>query len=177
MADYEILRNGSGYVDWTAYQALKAYQKGDERMEYKRGDIFEYEMQNGKGIKNALIVSANFRLNNGYLSIIVLTDEEKDEAYSVPIVCGGMMYADCGMVSFGMKNRIGNYIRTATDAEMKQIDEGIAKCLGIEQKEVEKVVKVPVQDSKNTSEELVTAKAEAKIFKDLYEKLLAKVMG
>lgn len=175
MADYEILRNGSGYVDWTAYQALKKYQKGEESMEFKRGEIYEYEMQNGKGIKYALIVSANFRTNNGYLNIIVLTDEEKEEAYSVPIVCGGMMYADCGMVSFGLKNRIGNYIRSATDAEMKLIDEGIAKCLGIEQKAVEKVVEVPVKD--NTSEELATAKAEAKIFKDLYEKLLAKVMG
>lgn len=174
MADYEILRNGSGYVDWTAYQALKKYQKGEEDMNFKRGEIYEYEMQNGI-IKNALIISANFRQNNGYQNVIVLTDDEKDEAYSVPIVCGRMMYADCGMVSFALKNRIGNYIRTATDDEMKLIDEGIAKCLGIEQKAVEKIVEVPVQD--NTSEELATAKAEAKIFKDLYEKLLAKVMG
>lgn len=176
MVDYEILRNGAGYVDWTAYQALKKYQKGEENMSFKRGEVYEYEMQNGM-VKSALIVSADFRANNGYLNVIVLTDDEKEEAYSVPIVCGRMMYADCGMVSFALKNRIGNYIRSATDAEMKLIDEGIAKCLGIEQKAVEKVVEVPVKQSDNTSEELATAKAEAKIFKDLYEKLLAKVMG
>ena len=182
MTDYEILRNGSGYVDPTAYKAIQNYQRGEDILVLKRGEIYEYEMQNGKGIKNALIVSADFENDNGYLNVIVLTDEEKTEGLFIPIVCGGMMYADCGMVSFALRNRIGNYVRTATDKEMAQIDAGIAKCLGIEQKTVEvpveKVVEVPalVQYSDNT-EELMQAKAEAGIYKDLYERLLAKVMG
>jgi len=185
MADFEIIRNGSGYVDVTAYKAITSYQKEVEKMEYNRGEIYEYEMNNGMGIKKALIVSANFRNGYGYLNIIVLTDEEKRDAYTVPIVCSGMMYADCAMVSFGRKHQLGNYIRTATDAEMKQIDEGIAKCLGIEQKTVEvpveKIVEVPAQypaeTHLKTAEMLAKAKTEAGIYKDLYEQLLAKMIG
>lgn len=177
MTDFEILRNGSGYVDPTAYKAIKKYQEGEE-MEYKRGDIVWYEAYGGK-FKQALIVSGDYRRNNMYQSIICLTEEPKTED-SVPIVCGGMMYVDCGMVSFAPLDRINDYIRTASAEEMAQVDAILAKNLGIEQKTVEKVVDAragTISKLVETSEELMQAKAEAGIYKDLYEKLLAKVMG
>lgn len=187
MTDYEILRNGSGYVDPTAYKAIKKYEEGEE-MEYKRGDIVWYETHSGK-FKQALIVSANYRKNNMYQSIICLTEEPKTED-SVPIICGGMMYADCGMVSFAQIDRFNDYIRTASTEEMAQVVEVLAKNLGIEQKKLELPNGKAVQSQTDTvaivetklelakaSEELTTAKAEASIYKDLYEKLLAKVMG
>lgn len=148
-------------------------------MEYKRGEIFEYNANGYEGRK-ALIVSANFRSEGRFISVIVLQDEIKGENM-VPIVCRGQMYADCGMVSFTTNERLGNYIRTASEREMQQIDEGICKCLGLEQKTitktVEKVVEVPtlVQDE-NITAAFMQAKAEANVYKDLYEKLLAKVM-
>jgi hypothetical protein len=185
--DYEILRNGSGYVDPTAYKAIKKYQEGEE-MEYKRGDIVWYETYGGK-FKQALIVSGDYRRNNMYQSIICLTEEPKTED-SVPIVCGGMMYVDCGMVSFAPLDRINDYIRTASAEEMAQVDAILAKNLGIEQKKLElpdgKVAKtqadtVAIVETKlnyaKANEELMQAKAEAGIYKDLYEKLLAKMIG
>lgn len=184
----ELFRNGSGYVDITAYKAINNIERSNSGMKYQRGEIFEYEMRDRYETKKALVVSANFRAGGRYISIIVMTDEPKGEV-SVPIVCQGMMYADCGMVSFATDDRFGNYIRSASAEEMAQIDEGIARCLGIEQKTVEvpveKIVEVPgnvvsitdLSSDEGFSEELATAKAEAKIFKDLYEKLLAKVMG
>lgn len=188
--DNELFRNGSGYVDITAYKAINNLERSNSGMRFQRGEIFEYEMKDRYETKKALVVSANFRAGGRYISIIVMTDEPKGEV-SVPIVCQGMMYADCGMVSFATDDRLGNYIRSASAEEMAQIDEGIARCLGIEQKTVEvpveKIVEVtqpPMvlpEANEGTveffSEELATAKAEAKIFKDLYEKLLAKVMG
>ena len=111
------------------------------------------------------------------LSIIVLADEPKGSE-SVPITTGsGIMYADCCMVAFAQHDRFGNYLRTVKNDEMAKIDEGVAKCLGFEQKVVEKLVEVTPPPMVLPSEELATAKAEAKIFKDLYEKLLAKVVG
>lgn len=177
--DNELLRNASGYVDYTAYKAIKNYQEGEE-MEYKRGDIIWYETHSGK-FKKALIVSADYRKGSFYQSIIVLTDEPKTED-SVPVVCGGMMYVDCGMVSFAQIDRINEYIRTASDEEMAQVDEILAKNLGIERKTV-KVPKdnVAVVESKlelaKVSKELTKAKAEVGIYKDLYESLLAKMLG
>jgi len=188
--DKDLLRNGSGYVDPTAYSAIKNYMKEESRMEYKRGEIYEYEMVNRAETKEALVVSADFRAGNRYLNIIVLTDEPKGEI-NVPIVCGGMMYADCGMVSFATNDRFGEFVRTARAEEMAQIDEGIAKCLGIEQKVVEKVVEVPTIPVEalmevtpdgfrcdiEAAEELAAAKAEANVYKNLYEQLLAKMIG
>lgn len=155
-------------------------------MEYKRGEIFEYNA-NGNDGRKALVVSADFRSAGRFLSVIVLSDEIKGENM-IPVVCGGQMYADCGMVSFATNERLGNYIRTASAKEMQQIDEGICKCLGLEQKTVEvpveKVVEVPApvtiaQESsvELLSEDLAIAKAEAKVYKELYEKLFEKMIG
>ena len=190
--DKELFRNGSGYVDITAYKALSNIEKENNKMEFNRGEIFEYEEVGRETYRKALIISAEFRANDRFQSVILLTEEPKGEI-NVPIVCEGMMYADCGMVSFATVNRIGRYIRTATAAEMAQIDECVAKCLGIERVDVgmplgsiaEAVEPIIAEDATPISkpsvtffsEELATAKAEAKIFKDLYENLLAKVMG
>lgn len=179
--DNELLRNGSGYVDYTAYKALKNCAKGESDMAFNRGEIFEYEMVNRNEVKKALVVSADFRRNERHISIIVLNDEPKGQV-NVPIVCQGKMYADCGMVSFATNDRLGDFIRKATETEMAQIDEGIAKCLGIEQKTVVETIKkeVPVPAPtvpKSVFEELAITKAEANIYKNLYEQLLAKMLG
>lgn len=193
--DRELLRNGSGYVDWTAYKAMQSVIKGENKMEFNRGEIFEYETVRSE-IKKALIVSADFRAKSKYLSIIILSEDVKGENM-VPIVCEGMMYADCGMVSFAANDRLSNFIRKATDAEMQQIDDGIIRCLGIEPKvvEVEKNVGIPTIPVERTFEmtvdgvhaesklaieaveELATAKAEANVYKSLYEQLLARMLG
>ena len=182
--DKELFRNGSGYADPTAYKALSNIER-DGKMDFKRGEIFEIEMNNRPDTKKALVVSADFRSGENYLNVIVLTDEPKGNI-NVPIVCEGKMYADCGMVSFVTSNRLLRFIRQARQEEMAQIDEGVAKCRGLEMIDVglptESIAEIvaPIiaeQSVEYFSEELATAKAEANIYKDLYEKLLAKVMG
>jgi len=171
-----LFRNGSGYADPTAYKAFMNIER-DEKMEFKRGEIYEYAVKDET--KKALVISADFRKKDYFLSVIVLTDEPKGSV-CVPITTGGgIMYADCGMVGFAQYDRFGGYLRTVRQAEMDQVDEGVSKCLGLEQKVIEKLVTPPPMElpAEEPSEELATAKAEAKIYKDLYEKLLAKVMG
>lgn len=126
-AKTDILRNGSGYVDETAFKAIKHIESKD--MDYCRGEIWEYNLQNNE-TKYAIVISVDECVNGKYRSIILLTDEQKG-VINVPIVCRGRMYADCGMVSFGMVSRFGNYIKNATEAEMKELEAGIAKALGI----------------------------------------------
>lgn len=175
-----MFRNGSGYADPTAYKALSNIER-DGKMDFNRGEIFEYEEVNKGKYRKALILSADFRANDRIQSIILLNEEPKGD-HPVPIVCEGMMYADCSMVSFARNDRLGRFCRKATQEEMDRIDEGVAKCLGIEETVQthkyyypgEPVPQEPIHDN---AEELVTAKAEAKVYKDLYENLLAKVMG
>lgn len=182
----ELLRNGSGYVDFTAYSAIKNIERENERMEFKRGEIFEYEMLDRHEIKKALVVSADFRSNDRYISVILLIDEPKNDN-CVPITTGGgIMYADCGMCSFAVNDRLGNYVRTVPSKEMEQVDEGIAKCLGIQQKKepTTRALEMPVgaknervvEVADNTAE-VAALKAELNVYKGLYESLLAKVVG
>lgn len=190
----ELLRNGSGYIDYTAYRAIKNIKESENKMGFRRGEIFEYEMKDRSENAIALVVSADFRANDRFLSVIVLKDEPKGKV-NVPIRCNAMMYADCGMVAFADSDRMLNFIRIATEEEMQQIDEGIAKCLGIEQQvsivESEAVPETPkktgfeefkeiylkTSEKVQQMEDIATAKAEANVYKNLYEQLLEKVMG
>lgn len=178
--DKELFRNGSGYADPTAYKAFMNIER-DEKMDFERGEIYEYEETKKGTHKKALILSADFKKNNRWQNVLFLNEEPKGQI-NVPIACEGLMYADCGFVSLAISENFGRFIRKAREEEMAQIDEGVAKCLGLEQKVAKEFIdevtlQAMVLPTEEPSEELATAKAEAKIYKDLYEKLLAKVMG
>ena len=181
-----MVRDGSGYVDFTAYQAMKNIEKGQNNMKCKHGDIFEYKLSTGE-MKLAVIVSPDWRSDDRYVNVICMTDELKGDI-SVPVsTVHGLMYADCKMVSFADTRRLDSFVQSVKEAEMQKIDEGIAECLGIEPQVIEKEVvkevikEVPKEVVKEVATtdrvELAKAKAEADVYKSLYEQLLAKVMG
>lgn len=134
--DKGLLLNGSGCNDYTAYRAIMNLEKGEKNMEYRRGEICEIIKKNkyGEEYFNAIVVSSEERINDNMISIVALSDTIHEN--SVPIVCGEMMYAKCGLVSYAHVDRFRRYIRTATEKEMKEIDEKISFALGIERKTV-----------------------------------------
>lgn len=127
--DKELMKNGSGYVDPTAGKALTNVSK-DDLENYCRGEIFEYYTANGV-TKNALVVSANSRSKDTLMSVVLLDETEKG-GYSVPIVCGTKMYANCNTLSYGQRHRFGSFIKRATDEEMEEIDKAIIDTLDLE---------------------------------------------
>lgn len=81
----ELFRNGSGYADITAYEAMNKMivRKGKNiSMEIYRGDLFNYEMRNSDETKVALIVSADFRNTEKFINVIILTEEQKGNSVS-----------------------------------------------------------------------------------------------
>lgn len=179
--DKELSRNGSGYYDPTAYIAMNKYQKEERNaaMEILRGDLFSYEMNNEDRV--ALVVSADFRKTDRYVNVILLTEEPKGIISHSVTTNSGVMYADCGMVSFAQNTRLGDYLKTISEKEMQAIDGGIMQCLGLDYLQKEVVVEKPIEvvkgGAKGCEAELAQAKAEANVYKGLYEKLLEKVMG
>lgn len=125
--DRELRRNGSGYYDPTAYKALKNYEREANHMEYKRGEIFKYNTTGGE--HEILIVSSNERCEGYYLNALFLNDNASGNY--VQIVCGDLRYVDCDKVSLVTASNMGEYIRTATEAEMLQVDNGIIDSLGL----------------------------------------------
>lgn len=137
----ELKRNSEGYYDPTAYKAMTNVQKMEKRSEYLRGEIYEYFLNGGYEPKYAVVISNNDRPDEGYLNVIILTDEQKGNI-SEEIICVKMMYADCGMVSFAKINKFGKYMRTATADEMRRIDEGIIVSLGLKVQSVDDSKKI-----------------------------------
>ena len=123
-------KNAEGYSDPTAYKALKSIER-EEKMEFKRGEIYEYELTNGQGTKYAVVVAADERSADRYISVVML-NEKSYGRYSVSVVAHSLMYAECDRVSFAMADRLNNFIRTATTEEMKEIDRALINALGIE---------------------------------------------
>ena len=141
--DRELRRNGSGYYDPTAYKALKNYEREADHMEYKRGEIFKYNTTGGE--REILIVSSNERCEGYYLNALFLNDNASGNY--VQIVCGDLRYVDCDKVSLVTASNMGEYIRTATEAEMLQVDNGIIDSLGL-----------VLSDETDTTEQLIEEK-------------------
>lgn len=121
----ELKRNGSGYYDETAYKAIKRIEGA------MRGEIYEYTLSNNE-IRKVLVVSSNERAQDNIFSFIMLVDELPAGAIGAQIICGNKMHCNCERVTYGYKNRMGNYIRTATESEMQAVDAGMLKALELE---------------------------------------------
>lgn len=121
----ELKRNGSGYYDETAYKAIKRIEGA------MRGEIYEYTLSNNE-IRKVLVVSSNERAQDNIFNFIMLVDELPAGAIGAQIICGTKMHANCERVTYGYKNRMGNYIRTATESEMRAVDAAMLKALELE---------------------------------------------
>ena len=103
-------------------------------MEFRRGDIFY--VKNGKttgsemqGSRPAIIVSNDKANEHGpNVTVVWLTSQEK---HSLPTHCTVkaqmLSTALCESINTVSKERIGDYIRTASEKEMVEVD----RCLGI----------------------------------------------
>lgn len=159
--DPELRRNGSGYYDPTAYKALKNCEREANHMEYKRGEIFKYNTTGGE--REILIVSSNERCEGYYLNALFLNDNASGNY--VQVVCGDLRYVDCDKVSLVTASNMGEYIGTATEAEMLQVDNGIIDSLGL-----------VLSDETDTTEQLIEEKKK-NLEKDNRIKSLEKALN
>lgn len=181
-------------------------------MEIKRGDIFFITRGNTgvtgceqKPDRPAIIVSNNkCNEHSGCVEVVYLTTQEKSPLPThVNVLCHVPSIALCEAVYTISKDRVGNYIRSCTDREMKAIDEALLISLGIdydecnsankfwdmirELEEENKQLKATtddkyvIEDGKVTklgeSEELIALQTKCELYKQQYEALLEKVLG
>lgn len=138
----DLKRNGSGYYDPTAYKAIRKFQNGGGTMEVYRGDIFyiednyRTEGSEQRPGRPALVVSNNTgNYHSDIVSIVWLTTAEKKPLPThCKILSRTPSTAICEQVVTISQNRLGEYIRTATEAEMKEIDRCLMIALGLTEK-------------------------------------------
>ena len=181
--EYGINRNGSGYADPTAYDAIKNIMKSEEKtMNFYRGDIVDFELNNGLS-KEAVILS----VHDNYSSVVVLWDKEKPYIVN----CRGMKYTDPGMVQYVFNDKITGFVRSMSDQEYADIMQAVVDSLGYEAPEQVKkaevkeaapeefIPPVAVDGPFNIAfrEEMVQIKAERNVYKELYENLINSMIA
>lgn len=132
---YVPVRNHEGYVDLTAYHAIKNIAMEKKKMsEYKfyRGDIFTTTKPDQTEGSPCLIVSSDeVNENSICVMIVYLNDKPAKNETDVTISAKGLRVADCSRVYTLHKSRIAEYVRSCTDEEMGEIDLSLAEALNI----------------------------------------------
>lgn len=174
----DFIRNAERYYDPTAAAALTKIER-EKRMDWKPGDIVTASRDTAE--KKFIVLA-----NDGYvLTGTVLLTREYDSF--VPIVCGGKMYANPYRLEYlNMNNYDLSLVRVATDAELDALRAAIANILQIptpteaaeEEEDSTDSIMVTAEEidmMQNQAKELIEARTEAKVYRDLYEWLLEKM--
>ena len=160
----ELKRNGSGYYDPTAYQALKKIERREKEMEIRKGEIWEVEM--GNNIRTVLVLA----VHGSYSTVLTFSDEQR-ERRTVQMNAQGMKYTEPGMVTYKFHDAFDKFIRLATDEEFADIMNQIAGALGIESKYPDEKTVAWIEELDKTKIELAEALRSREHFKNLFESL------
>lgn len=134
-----LKRNVEGYADPTAYMAIHNATRKEKKMEVYRGDIFEvrnFVRVNGSeqtANRPAVIVSNNIgNKHSDICQVVYLTTKEKKPLPThVEVMCRMPSTAMCEQVVTVSQDRLCEFIRSCSDAEMKAIDKALMISLGL----------------------------------------------
>lgn len=100
-----------------------------------RGEVHRYSNASGWSAY-CVVVSANHRAKDKYVSIISLTSAEGDIHFQGDEVMlslpDGGYWCHCGMITYMRRDRIGEFVCHASAEEMRNIDLAIMQEFGIE---------------------------------------------
>lgn len=100
----ELKRNGSGYYDPTAYQALKKIEGKEKEMEIRKGEIWEVEM--GNNLRTVLVLAEH----GSYSTVLTFSDEPR-ERRTVQLNAQGMKYTEPGMITYKFNDGFNKFRR------------------------------------------------------------------
>lgn len=161
MNERELLFNGSGYKDETAYQAMKNTLRDErdhmgQKIDYQDGDIVEITKQNGL-TEEALLL----KCHEGYATAVILKERAPAENW-MAVISRQKMYIDAGRPCYVYYDAIGQLIKGVGQSELGRIRRKVGNAIGltfIDQEVVKEPNPVTSLD-KDTIKELVEALAK-----------------
>lgn len=103
----------------------------------ERGRVYEFYDNEGKLTQNyALVISSDTRAHDKFVSILMLNDFANGPdvmKVQVKLISGSSLQKciHCGMVSYAARERLGDIVGTVPNETMNQINNLIAKQLGL----------------------------------------------
>lgn len=163
----DIKKNGSGYYDPTAFEAI-INAGGVNNMEVYKGDIFYIEKGKTGEKSPAVVVSATEVIEEtGCAQVAWLTNKEENSSSThAKVMCMTPSVAICEKLSFAYLDRFGEYIRTCTEKEIQDIDNAMLATFGIERQndnadcEEIRTLKKELEEKQREIEEMKTSARE-----------------
>lgn len=174
-------KNHEGYYDPTAGKAMTNYQKnrGGATMvqEIRRGDIYCREKKNSEELEYFLIISREDRCKNGTNMMVAKLSEERVNLLPTQtnVICRGKMTVNCDILNYVYRGEVGEYIRSATDEEMKTVNICLCKALGLPtinsdslgKEECDKKIKELTEENRRLLKEVDNLKNEINNFQSI----------
>lgn len=170
-----IYRNGSGYYDPTAGEAIKEMEKSmKNRGEYEDGDIVEVIRNSGTQYEMVLL-----KCHKEYATALMLTESEPAEN-AVNILSMTPMYTDAGKVQYIYYKNICRFVRATSDSEYEALKEAVRRALNLGGGELpskgpdeaikqnEETIKALILEKEAVYEKLIKAEAQLELMKELF---------
>lgn len=169
-----IWRNSEGYYDPTAGGgAINNIMKEERTMEIMRGDIY-YTIRNNpeSDIRQASLVISNDNHSGKNVVTVNLWAKKPSGEYAADVMAKVPMVAMCKEIYTCSKDNLTEYVRTATEEEMNEVDRCIRKAiLGPDEPD-----SAPIPEATYTDEDRLHAEIERDIYKNLYEQLFERMV-
>ncbi len=136
-------RNAEGYMDETAYMAMKN-TIGGAMENINTGDIWKRQGKDGQ--EYPVYILRSWKDVSVVLSLVTLQPYDGDA--SLKIRAQEMMWADARKVSYCNNKQLTNYVRQASDTEMNEIEAKVAEMLFGENAVIHGEEDINVEDSK-----------------------------
>ena len=166
----ELYKNGSGYTDPTAGNALKTVATGNN---VKRGEIWSAYFGNAERRLAILAVSGEV------VSVLVLNDESKGMRDKAAVTESGRLgYYLPWMLSYKFVNDLDKKVDSLEPSELDEMLAACAKVLGIHRPApVPPPVKAPDKTEQELREEIIRLTAARGLYREEYRELLATLTG
>lgn len=141
-----------------------------------RMGVYEFLEKDGSVQKYCIVVGADHRKHDRFISIVMLTDAEKERGYAdaigIPLPIGDY-WCHCGMVTYARRDRLGNKIAKVGNATRKKITKMIGIEMGVINDKRESVWMSEEESDESMKAQLSFWQGQAKHWKELYNELLA----
>lgn len=93
----------------------------------RRGHKYEFLEKDGTTKKTCLVVSSDSRKASKIISILMIGNKENSDSVCV----GNGEYVNCGLVTYCMRDRLGDEVGVALPETMNEIETVLCRSLGI----------------------------------------------
>lgn len=162
-----LFRNGSGYYDPTAGEAIKETEKEmGNRGEWADGDIVEVQKNNGNQVEMVLI-----RCHSNYATALALMETPPREN-TVAITSRAQMYSDAGKVQYVFYENVCNFVKALADDDFLIVKSAVRKALDLEERqqleEADWRLKTVMKERDEAFNNLIKIEAQLELMKELY---------